>query len=75
MDSAEGKIKLYPIDFYHNIQFDVWKAGAAEPDTIYGEFNEEEQCWIAAYAFEKNADYIVLAYTENEELQFIGGTK
>ena len=26
-------------------------------------------------AFEKNADYIVLAYTENEELQFIGGTK
>lgn len=75
MDSAEGMIKLYPIAAYHNIQFDVWKAGAAEPDTIYGEFNEEEQCWIAAYAFEKNADYIVLAYTENEELQFIGGTK
>lgn len=74
-DWENGSVRLYPIDTFTSVQFDIWRAGVTKPDVVYGEFKEDEQCWVATYTFEENVNYDVLAYTGERELVFIGGIK
>lgn len=74
-DRENDSVRLYPIDAFTSVQFDIWLVGATKPDIVYGEFKEDEQCWVATYTFGKNVNYDVLAYVGEGKLVFIGGAK
>lgn len=74
-ERGKGEIKLYPIEAYETVIFEIWKANTLEPINLLATFDEEEQCWTAGYSFQQGEDYTILAYSGKGNVVFIGGAK
>lgn len=72
---AEETIYMYPVELYSAVEFSVFEPNKTEAVVVTATYDEQLQCWVAKYPFERDNRCTILAYAcMNDITLFVGGT-